>query len=100
MKKFQTRFEYLVRHRESFKFLAYTPGMNKLRLVKRVDAWSRVVLCDLSQMRNWLAKLPEREFPGRTKREDYEIVKIKTELFERKTEQPLGKKVNKKGRKQ
>jgi hypothetical protein len=100
VKKFQTRFEYLVQHRESFKFLAYTPGMNKLRLIKRVDALSRVILYQLSEARKWLAKLPEQEFPGKTKREDYEIVRIKTELFELKTQISLEKKTNKKGRKQ
>jgi hypothetical protein len=96
VRKLQTRFEYMVRHRESFKFLAYTRSMNKLSLVTRVDAWSGIVMYELPQTRKWLATTPERQFPGKTKREDYEIVRIMTEVFERKTVQLLEKKTKKK----
>ena len=103
IRKTFVRFSYLLRHRESGKYLGYPQGYkegDKFRLMGHPLGWGMHCESGHSGARDFLADLPEREFPGRTKREDYEIVRLMDEHFERQTILPPREKVTKKkGRK-
>lgn len=98
IRKTYVNFVYLVRHRGSGKYLRYPESGNRFRLVDDPESWARVSEQGHSKARDWLADLPEQDFPGRTRREDYDVVRQMVECFERLTVLPPRKKTNKKGK--
>lgn len=99
IRKIGVYFGYLIRHRGSGKYLRYSETGSELSLVDDPNKLNVIFRRAHSHARSWLADLSEREFPGKTKREDYELVKQMIERFERQTILPPRKKTNKKGRK-
>ena len=100
IRKVFVKFSYLIRHRESGKYLGYRPGYkegDRFRLTYHLG-WGLHYETSHVGARDFLADLPDGEFPGRTRREDYEIVRLFEEHFERETLLPPRKSTKKKGK--
>jgi hypothetical protein len=99
IRKSFVHFYHLLRCRGSGTYLRYPETGSKLSLIDDPNKWNVIAKSSHSCARNWLADLPEEELPGKTKKEDYEIVRQMIECFERRTILPPRKQTNKKGRK-